>query len=158
MHEKDGILIRVQGEWNGWRRAQVRLGDLRDVHWFQPDLAPRPLVYGHISCTNIVDGDIPHDCSLTPGPHRLLVCVLKRHTAPCAHAELAQRADEHAGTERTRSADQLAESSEGPETRSLAGRPSLLFGAGGLLFGAVAGAVAWSVRNARTPGRFGSRA
>ena len=94
MQAEDGTLIPVQREWNGWRRAQVRLDDLRDVHWFQPEGAPRPLVHGNISCADIVDGDIPHDCSLTKGPHRLHVCVLKRHTIPTVHAKLARRADE----------------------------------------------------------------
>jgi hypothetical protein len=95
MQPEDATLIRVQREWNGWRSAQVRLDHLHDVHWFQPDRAPRQLVHGYVSCASIVDGDIPHECSLTQGPHRLLVCVLKRHTTPGAYAELARRADGH---------------------------------------------------------------
>ena len=82
MQAEDRTLIRVQTEWNGWRSAEVRLNDLHDVHWFQPDRAPRPMIHGYISCASIVDGDIPHDCELTAGPHRLLVC----------YAELARRA------------------------------------------------------------------
>ena len=92
MQVEDRTLIRVQTEWNGWRSAEVRLNDLHDVHWFQPDRAPRPMLHGYISCASIVDGSIPHDCELTSGPHRLLVCVLKRHTTPDAYAELARRA------------------------------------------------------------------
>jgi hypothetical protein len=95
MQAEDATLIRIQTEWNGWRSAQVRLNDLHDVHWFQPDRAPRPLVHGYVSCASIVDGDIPHDCRPTGGPHRLLVCVLKRHATPGAYAELARRADAH---------------------------------------------------------------
>lgn len=91
----DETRIRVHREWNGCRTAEVRLGDLQQVHWFQPPGAPRPLVHGYVSCTSIVSGDIPHECNRTDAPHRLLVCVLKKHTLPPAHIELAQRADAH---------------------------------------------------------------
>lgn len=96
MQAHDEVVICVQSEWNGWRTAEVRLRDLHSVHWLQPRHAPQPLVHGYISCTNIVTGDVPHDCDRTSAPHRLLVCVLKRHTIPTAHAELARRADVHA--------------------------------------------------------------
>lgn len=89
----DDMLIRVQSEWDGWRNAEVRFGDLRDVHWFQPPRAPHALVHGYISCSNIATGDIPHDCDRRSAPHRLLVCILKKHTIPPVYAELAQRAD-----------------------------------------------------------------
>jgi len=88
------MVIRVQSEWNGWRNAEVRLGDLRDVHWFQPTRAPHPLVHGYILCSNIVTGDIPHDCDRRSAPHRLLVCILKSHTIATVYADLARRADE----------------------------------------------------------------
>jgi hypothetical protein len=94
MQAEDRTLIRVQREWDGWRTAEVRLSDLQDVHWFQPGGAPRPLVHGYISCGSVVRGDIPHDCDRTPAPHRLLVCVLKKHTAAGAYSEIARRADE----------------------------------------------------------------
>ena len=94
MDGHDGMLIRVQSEWNGWRNGEVRLRDLQSVHWFQPSQAPHPLVHGYISCTNLVTGDIPHHCDPASLPHRLLVCVLKRHAIPSAYAELARRAGE----------------------------------------------------------------
>ena len=90
----DDMLIRVLSEWNGWRNAEVRLGDLCDVHWFQPSRAPRPLVHGYMSCSNIITGDVPHDCDRTSAPHRLLVCILKSHTIPVVYAALARRADD----------------------------------------------------------------
>jgi hypothetical protein len=95
MQVSDDMLIRVQSDWNGWRSADVRLGDLRDVHWFQPPRAPRALVHGYMSCSNIAAGNIPHDCDQRSAPHRLRVCILKRHTIPPVYAELARRADEH---------------------------------------------------------------
>jgi hypothetical protein len=93
MPAHDDMLIRVQSEWKGWRIAEVRLGDLQAVHWCQPSQAPHPLVHGYILCTDIVTGDIPHDCDRTAAPHRLRVCVLKRHSLPAAFAELVRRAD-----------------------------------------------------------------
>ena len=94
MPAHDDMLIRVQSEWDGWRNAEVRLGDLHDVHWFQPTRAPRALVHGYISCSSIATEDIPHDCDRRSAPHRLQVCILKSHTIPVVYAELARRADE----------------------------------------------------------------
>jgi len=94
MPAHDEMLIRVHSAWDGWRNAEVRLGDLRDVHWFQPPRAPHALVHGSISCSSITTGDIPHDCDRRSAPHRLLVCILKKHTIPTVYAELARRADE----------------------------------------------------------------
>ena len=91
---QDETLIRVHREWDGWRTAEVRVGDLQDVHWFQPHGAPHPLVHARVLSTNLVTGDILHDCERSPGPHRLRVCVLKRHTVPTVYADLARRADE----------------------------------------------------------------
>jgi hypothetical protein len=87
--------IFVQREWDGWRTAEVRVGDLQSIHWFQPSGAPRALVHGYISCASIVAGTIPHNCERSAGPHRLLVCVLKRHSPPSVYAEMARVADEH---------------------------------------------------------------
>jgi hypothetical protein len=95
MPADDQRLISVQSEWNGWRSAEVRLADLSEVHWFQPAGASRALVHGYVSCSKIVTGGIPHDCHRTPAPHRLRVCVLKRHTIPSVYAEVARRADDH---------------------------------------------------------------
>jgi hypothetical protein len=94
MPEHDEMLIPVQSAWDDWRNAEVRFNDLRDVHWLQPTGAPHALVHGYISCSNIVTGDIPHDCDRRSAPHRLLVCILKRHTIPTVYEELARRADE----------------------------------------------------------------
>lgn len=85
-------LIRVHREWDGWRTAEIRLHDLRNVHWSQPHRAHRPLVHGFVCCGDLVSGDFPHDCDATPGPHQLLVCVLKRHTAASVYLELARQA------------------------------------------------------------------
>jgi hypothetical protein len=53
------------------------------------------MVHAYVLCTDIVNGRIPHDCDDRSAPHRLLVCVLKKHTTPSSYAELARRADHH---------------------------------------------------------------
>lgn len=89
----DDTVICVQGEWDGWKTAEVRLQDLLDVHWRQPIRAPRSLVHGYVRCTDLLAGEIPHPCEHAGVPHRLLVCVIKRHNAPSAYEELVRRAD-----------------------------------------------------------------
>ena len=87
------ILIRVHPEWNGWQTAAVRLGDLEEVRWARPEGAPRDLVHGYVHCDRVVTGELPHDCAGTRPPHRLLVCILKRHTVPAVYDDLVQRAN-----------------------------------------------------------------
>jgi hypothetical protein len=93
MERPNEVLIRVHREWNGWQSAEIRLRDLEDVQWLQPNGAPHPLVHGYVNCTRTMSGVLTHDCNRRTAPHRLLVCVLKRHTIPTAYAELARRAD-----------------------------------------------------------------
>ena len=96
MQPEHELLIRVHCEWHGWRSAEVRFGDLRDVHWFQPPGAPNSLIHAYVPCTALVTGDIAHECVRMSAPHRLLVCVLKRHAIPSAYAALVRYADQHA--------------------------------------------------------------
>jgi hypothetical protein len=93
MRADASTLVIVQREWDGWRTAQVRLGDLEDVHWFQPPRAPRALIHAYVNCSSIVSGELPHECRQGSEPHRLLVCVIKIHTAPWIYDELASRAN-----------------------------------------------------------------
>ena len=88
-------MVVVQGEWNAWRTALVRLRDLQGVHWLQPNGAPRPLIHAYIACTNLESGVVPHDCDVMSAPHRVLVCVLKKHTAPAVFAVLSRQASQH---------------------------------------------------------------
>jgi hypothetical protein len=98
MRASDEPVIRVQSAWNGWRTAEVRIDDLQDVHWFQPTYAPHTLLHGYIACSDIVTGDLQHDCDPRSAPHRLLVCVLKTHAIASVYAELAGRAgDQRSG-------------------------------------------------------------
>jgi len=85
-------LVVVQRDWNGWRKAMTPMAALQDVHWHQPPGAPRPLIHAYVSCTELTSGDVPHDCS-GRGAHRLLVCVLRQHTAPSVFCTLVERAN-----------------------------------------------------------------
>ena len=96
MPTKDDLLICVHAAWHGCRNANVRFADICDVHWRQPPGAPQVLLHGYVSCSSIVSGAIPHECDPSTAPHRLLVCILKRHTMSDVHGELARRADTRA--------------------------------------------------------------
>jgi hypothetical protein len=85
-------LVVVQGEWNGWRRATVRLTDLEDVHWWQPPGAYRPLIHAHVWCDRLLPAGALHGCDVDSAPHRLRVCVLKAHALTGTFAELSLRA------------------------------------------------------------------
>lgn len=93
MRASDETLIRVHASWDAWQNAEVKRGSIRRVHWLQPDHAPHPLLYGFVSCGDLVTGRLPHACDGVSAPHELLVCVLKRHVVPSAYAELARCAD-----------------------------------------------------------------
>jgi hypothetical protein len=96
MNADTGMLVPVRCAWNAWQTVEVHLEDLQNVHWYQPQGAPRPMLHAYVDCTK-TDGRIAHDCRSTPGPHRLLVCVLKRQATPPAYNALvglaAQGAD-----------------------------------------------------------------
>jgi hypothetical protein len=86
-------LVRVQSDWKDWRTVEVRLRDVTGLHWLQPSGAPHALLHGYISCASIVSGEVPHRCSESSAPHRLLVCALKRRTPPAVYAIMALQAD-----------------------------------------------------------------
>ncbi|MFN7914176.1 MAG: hypothetical protein U0Q55_02465 [Vicinamibacterales bacterium] len=86
------LLVVVQRDWNGWRKALVPLSSIEDVHWHQPQGAPKALVHGYVSCRDLMSGDVPHECNGSEA-HRLRVCVLRQHTVPSLFDLLAARAD-----------------------------------------------------------------
>jgi len=91
MGSYDATLVTVHESWNGWKSAEVRLGDIRGVHWRQPDHAPHELVHAFVSCTDFVHGQIPHHCDGS-APHQLLICVLKKHAIEDTYNQLVRRA------------------------------------------------------------------
>jgi hypothetical protein len=84
--------ITVQREWNGWRCADVRLGDLQDVHWRQPPGAPRAIVHGYVSPVAMLSGDLVQEAGESAPDGRLLVCVIRCHVASDVYAALTARA------------------------------------------------------------------
>lgn len=87
-------LISVQLDWSDWHTAMVPLSDLRDVHWHQPSRAPHALLHGYVACSGIVSGNIPYDCQSQSAPHRLRVCILRKHVLAGVYSELSRRANE----------------------------------------------------------------
>ena len=66
-------VIRVQREWNGWEIVDVPIDELRNIHWFQPVGAPRPMVHGFLADVR--------------------VCILKKHNPPDLYQEVQEKAD-----------------------------------------------------------------
>jgi hypothetical protein len=85
----DDAVVQVRRGWNAWRTAEVRLGDLEDVHWHQPAGAPRAIVHAFVASNTIAGNDL----RLTRTRERVLVCVLKSCTPDSVYTELARRAD-----------------------------------------------------------------
>ena len=84
-------MIRVQSDWNASQSAEIRIDDLENIHWSRPRGAPQSLLHGYVSCASLVRGGIPHECQPFDAPHRLLVCVLRRHVVPSVYLELVRR-------------------------------------------------------------------
>ena len=89
----DDMLLCLHRDWKSGASATARFADLHDVHWHQPPGAPHSMVHGYVLCTQIASGGIPHDCDPVSAPHRLDVCVLKKHAMTAVYAELARVAD-----------------------------------------------------------------
>lgn len=104
----EDTLIPVQREWNDWRLAEVRFKDLQDVHWFQPPGAPRALLHGYVAPATVVSGALAEAPDGSPDD-RLLVCVLKCHTALPIYTALVARADQGV-TDRVRRSALIADS------------------------------------------------
>jgi len=88
----DDVTVSISAPWDDWRSAQVRLDDLCDPHWHQPAGAPRPLLHAYVSCGRIVSGELPHVCDPSSAPHRIRVCILKKHNTSSAYSEVERRA------------------------------------------------------------------
>ena len=77
--------------------AQPNFGE-RPPEFISPEVLDENKVAFRIHAPNaqevrLVGGDIPHECNHSDAPHRLHVCVLKKHTIASIHEELSRRAD-----------------------------------------------------------------
>lgn len=48
---------------------------LRDVHHRIHEGENRAHLYARIHCSDVVNGEIPHDCDASTAPHALFVCI-----------------------------------------------------------------------------------
>jgi hypothetical protein len=87
-----GPLVVVQLDWRDWHRAFVPLAAVEKLHWRRVPGAPRAMLHGYIWCSRVVAGVLHHNCALQDGPHRLLVCILKRHTIPSIYDAMSRQA------------------------------------------------------------------
>jgi hypothetical protein len=59
------------------------LRDIEGLHWTDVSggvnaRAPRALIHGYVWCNGMIDGELAHSCQHGEGPHRVLVCVVKK--------------------------------------------------------------------------------
>jgi hypothetical protein len=81
--QPDEIIVTVRRQWNDWREARYRLRDIEGLHWTDVSggvnaRAPRALIHGYVWCNGMIDGELAHSCQHGEGPHRVLVCVVKK--------------------------------------------------------------------------------
>jgi hypothetical protein len=88
----EGPLVVVQLDWRDWHRAFVPMAAVEKLHWRRVPGAPRPMLHGSIWCSSIVAGILRHDCAPGDPPHRLQVCILKRHTIPSIYDAMSHQA------------------------------------------------------------------
>src|SRR6266404_6284293 len=94
----DNILdvVVVRRQWNDWRTARYRIGDLDGLH--MSDIsgginarAPRDFMHGYVSCDGMIDGELSHSCRHGEGPHRIKVCVVQKDNPKAVYKSLKQR-------------------------------------------------------------------
>ena len=110
-HGEGAILITAP--WNDWRSARVTAKDLLDLHWHQPSGAPKPLLHAYVSCADLFAGELSHVCDASTAPHRIRVCILKRHNTADAYSELASRASSDLPAPNPRPSGQMGRSLAG---------------------------------------------
>ena len=68
----------------------ISIDDLEDVHWYQPQGAPRPIMHAYVRATR-VPRQLLQDSGLASSPERIRVCILKCHTMAKAYDALLTR-------------------------------------------------------------------
>lgn len=93
----DDAIVHVRSGWRDWDGAEVRAGDLEDVHWRRPSGAPTRLLHAYLRGSS---ADGPQEPGSRTGvPARVLVCILRHDTVPSLYVELADRASDHRGSD-----------------------------------------------------------
>lgn len=88
----------VRRQWNDWRRATYRIEDIDGLHMSDVGggirkTANRAYLHGYVVCDGMLDGELAHSCRHGPGPHNILVCVLKIDNSRAAYQLLIDRMD-----------------------------------------------------------------
>jgi hypothetical protein len=78
--------------WNDPARFEVPLAALWDFHYRNEAggvcrAMPRAFLYAHLWCDHVSQGTFGHACGDDPGPHDLLVCIL-RHDNLSTYSDL----------------------------------------------------------------------
>jgi hypothetical protein len=76
-------IVIVRRQWNDYRQGRVELGKLRNFHWRETSggfggRSPYPMRYARMWCDALIDGEVGHSCEHGPGPHEILVCIVKK--------------------------------------------------------------------------------
>ena len=97
--------LNIRRQWNSWRVGEVPLEAFDDPHWRSTSggvgaRSPRPFIHGYISCDSLTGGEIDHSCRHGAGPHRILVCVVKKDNEASIFATVRKMADMNPRSER----------------------------------------------------------
>jgi hypothetical protein len=76
-------IVVVRRQWNDWHIGSVKFADLHHFHYRQDSggvraRSPRPMLYAHMWCDALVEGEVAHSCEHGPSPHEILVCIVAR--------------------------------------------------------------------------------
>ncbi len=79
-----GPVVRVRRQWNDYRLAAYPLSEVEGLHWSDISggiqaTAPRSFVHGYVWCDRMIAGELAHSCAHGRGPHRIKVCITKKH-------------------------------------------------------------------------------
>lgn len=90
------VYIWVRRQWNDYRKAKYKLGDISNVHWDNISggvyaRAPQYFLHGYVWCNEMLEGELAHsgihgDCS-----HNIKVCIVKKDNAPEVYARLTRK-------------------------------------------------------------------
>lgn len=89
-------IVTVRRQWNDWKTGTVAAQKLSDFHWRSSSggvgaASPRPMLYARMMCDSLLSGEIGHSCRHGPGPHDILVCIVKKDNKKI-FAELEKKA------------------------------------------------------------------
>jgi hypothetical protein len=81
--EPESVLVNVRRGPADRRRADYRLSDISRMKWgyISGGLQHRSQwhVYGFVMCDAMISGKVAHSCKHGPAPHRIKICVTKKH-------------------------------------------------------------------------------